>query len=800
MRPGGTGEISTDMMQVVNYEEEFNQELAPFLAKNRIAELGFDYHVAAIMGPQSSGKSTLLNMVFGTQFRTMDGDSGRYQVTQGVWLGRDATKGIIVMDLEGTDSRERGEDAASYERKSALFALALAEVLIVNIWTQDVGRFSAANLSLLKTVMELDMQLFFGGKDGAPTEEAGKPRMHKTRLLFVLRDHVTTPFERLCDTLRIDVDNIWNSITKPDAAVGTPLTDYFDLDFYALPHKVYEAAQFKVAGAELQRRFHDNELFLPEYSRGVAADDFATYADSVWETIRVNRELDIPTQKEMLAHVRCEQIGREAMLEVDDVLSPLRAALLPDPGGAPEIASALFGTMLAVVNSAVGHYESAAERYSPAVAAMKGTDLKSKISSDCKALFDAQINLVSDIAIRDFRASVSGVSDSPKAQSMSAPWENWGEVSSAARQSALESFDKECATKALSSSDAHGHPLAFAAPSAFAARKRLLTTLDVELERATADVTAKARSHCLATFRNAFKPPFTTVLDSASDDVWERASEVASTAWEKTLLDAQSVYGVKGLGLDAGSLEVAVEDDIKPACYESAIIDVKEVVGTPTSFLMRMTKRFEDAFRFDERGVPRHFGPTEDIEALFVAAREQGEKLVDLLGEVKLSGALTQLRISARSLSPEVKDPLIFQAHNREDLREKLKRQAGAVFMEAKRAQEAAKITTKIPIWVFAMILILGWNEVLMVLRSPALLLGIIFLLPLLYFGYALDAPTMLGPAIRVTLNPLLEKARAFLDEQSGGGAQAAPVNATMGTPMSTSSADSSNLNVAHRE
>ncbi|XP_070663069.1 BEACH domain-containing protein C2-like isoform X2 [Malus domestica] len=64
------------------------------------------------MGPQSSGKSTLLNHLFWTKFREMDAYGGRSQTTKGIWIAR--CVGIelctIAMDLEGTDGRERGED------------------------------------------------------------------------------------------------------------------------------------------------------------------------------------------------------------------------------------------------------------------------------------------------------------------------------------------------------------------------------------------------------------------------------------------------------------------------------------------------------------------------------------------------------------------------------------------------------------------------------------------------------------------------------------------------------------------
>ena len=45
------------------------------------------YAIISIMGPQSSGKSTILNKLFGTRFDVMDHTRGRHQVTTGIWIG-----------------------------------------------------------------------------------------------------------------------------------------------------------------------------------------------------------------------------------------------------------------------------------------------------------------------------------------------------------------------------------------------------------------------------------------------------------------------------------------------------------------------------------------------------------------------------------------------------------------------------------------------------------------------------------------------------------------------------------------
>ena len=61
----------------------------------------------------------------------------------------------LVMDLEGSDGRERGEDDTSFERQSALFALAVADVLLINMWAKDVGRETGAGKPLLKTIFQV---------------------------------------------------------------------------------------------------------------------------------------------------------------------------------------------------------------------------------------------------------------------------------------------------------------------------------------------------------------------------------------------------------------------------------------------------------------------------------------------------------------------------------------------------------------------------------------------------------------------------------------------------------------------
>jgi hypothetical protein len=100
----------------------------------------------------------------------MDALTGRHQTTRGIWLARSPkvpAPTTLVMDLEGSDGRERGEDDTSFERQSALFALAVADVVLVNMWAKDVGRETGAGKPLLKTIFQVNLKLFQVSPAGA---------------------------------------------------------------------------------------------------------------------------------------------------------------------------------------------------------------------------------------------------------------------------------------------------------------------------------------------------------------------------------------------------------------------------------------------------------------------------------------------------------------------------------------------------------------------------------------------------------------------------------------------------------
>lgn len=109
----------------------------------------------------------------------------------------------------------------------------------------------------------------------------------RTLLMFVIRDHVgATPLSNLEATLSADMQKIWDSLSKPAELADRKLSDYFDMIFTTLPHKILLPEKFESEIAELRKRFIDTSrsdyVFKPSYHKRIPADGVAHYMEGVW--------------------------------------------------------------------------------------------------------------------------------------------------------------------------------------------------------------------------------------------------------------------------------------------------------------------------------------------------------------------------------------------------------------------------------------------------------------------------------------------------------------------------------------
>ncbi|GAB2225614.1 hypothetical protein Droror1_Dr00006411 [Drosera rotundifolia] len=293
-----------DSFQLVDGDGIFDKDrLDKFTEKLKLANCGNSYSIISIIGPQSSGKSTLLNHLFGTNFNEMNATATRGQTTRGIWLARcsGSKRCTLVLDLEGTDGVERArtQDGAAFEKQSALFALAVSNIVLINISCKDIGLENAASRPLLRTVFEVMIRLF-------------SPR--RVTLMFVLRDKTRTPSGILEDMIHKDVKELWESIEKPQRFKQTELSKFFNVEAQILPNYEYCEEEFKEQVGIFRER-----LFLAleggEGSRDhqalVPGSEFSASAKEIWKCAKENKDFDVPSHQELIAGKRCADVITE---------------------------------------------------------------------------------------------------------------------------------------------------------------------------------------------------------------------------------------------------------------------------------------------------------------------------------------------------------------------------------------------------------------------------------------------------------------------------------------------------------
>ena len=157
-----------------------------------------------------------------------------------------------MFDIEGTDSEERGEDRMTFEQTTSLLALALADVLIINLWAHDIGRYHGSNYDLLERVLKVNLKLF--GQQGS----------HK-RLCLVIRDFSSKSDKEIYRKKMFDfLEGIWRNVYKDEQHKNAVLSDFFEIETNFLYHKEFEEPLFDQSCKDLAVRFdvgHEDSLF-----------------------------------------------------------------------------------------------------------------------------------------------------------------------------------------------------------------------------------------------------------------------------------------------------------------------------------------------------------------------------------------------------------------------------------------------------------------------------------------------------------------------------------------------------------
>jgi len=135
-----------------------------------------------------------------------------------------------------------------------------------------------------------------------------------------------------------------------------------------------------------------------------------------------------------------------------------------------------------------------------------------------------------------------------------------------------------------------------------------------------------------------------------------------------------------------------------------------------TGILTKLRTYFEERFRYDEQGVPRVWKPEDDIDGAFKKAKDATLELISLYA--KIAPHDPELAYTppedGESDAPGL---VVFSETKALELGARVRREADAHYVEAKRSTVAG--IAQIPYWIYGVLVVLGWNEAMLILFNP---------------------------------------------------------------------------------
>ena len=576
----------------------------------------------------------------------------------------------------------------------------------------------------------------------------------RSLLFFVIRDHLgTTPLANLRNTLIQDLSRIWSGLNKPPGLEKSKIEDYFDFAFSALPHKILQPERFVSEVARLGTRFRDGHrdlrrdalrsdqeleggVFLPEYHRRIPADGFSIYAEQVWDQIVNNKDLDLPTQQELMAQFRCDEISREVLIGFDETIIPFENKQAEGIRvGAPEVLGGLGAAMRTARLKTVKNFETEASRYHKGVYARKRTELESKIDARLKFLFQNQLSAAHKSGVRNFSDAVSAA---VKAGQKKGSYD-FADIVDREKKSALAKYDKEARAVLVEGApwSSYKQEISLYQKDLNEVSGRLRRD---EMRRLATRVERWVKSRLGESVGLEFNALGSGRGGSGAPESGERGEEkeIWDRIWEvfvKTVKEAERRFTDRAKSFDASPAEVDVglwRLRRKNWGVLRAKIEEEMMEG---NLLLKLRENFEDKFRYDEAGVPRIWRPTDDIEGIYTKARESTLTLIPLLSRFQSSHTslpppldtwIGPAPAEATAADEEDLTPIggvdeeegksleeemtVLTDAKRQDITTRFKKTADGVYVEAKRS--AIGGMTQVPLYFYGLLLALGWNEI----------------------------------------------------------------------------------------
>lgn len=311
-----------------------------------------------------------------------------------------------------------------------------------------------------------------------------------------------------------------------------------------------------------------------------------------------NKDIDVPTQREMLANFRCDELAEDAWT---DFMSCVRSELSETIERSGFVDN--FGAIAAdLVTQLLMAFDDASQFYHVGVRARKRAQLEVRAYEVLRPLFDSVLSALvtaqSDAYERTLSAHRSATDPAVAARA-------FAEDLKQLRQSAEASFRQRASAMLVVGSGWSTDPAveSFARSCAAIAQRERVSLIDALL------------AQLQTSMESQLDEALGELLESAASTMWAQVR----ACYQATLSQFTDRLQTFAAGLEASADElVEWRRRLQEASASSAQRRVKAVISHLGHL---MSKRYERRFKCDAQGVPRVWHSSEEIRAAYIAAR-----------------------------------------------------------------------------------------------------------------------------------------------------------------------------------
>lgn len=352
--------------------------------------------------------------------------------------------------------------------------------------------------------------------------------------------------------------------------------------------------------AQLKGRFSSgpDSLFAAK-TGNVPIDGLSIFLEQTWNTIRSQKELNLPDQREMVANYRCNEIKQEALDKVGPALQSLKMNSNSNlvPGFKEECEK--------IIKESVDYYDAEAYQYQKEVFGKIRQQIEDQIFKDLLLCFDSQLKILEARYLETFKASMKSAFKKDVAN------DDFHAVTEQYKEKAAAGFAAESRKLCLAGQDWEEHETKYAKALAHQMQEAIDVARDLEIQKLS-QLTVQATKETMEELING---PIYTL----KDDFWAEVNEPVKA---ELSLVIQNCRGILQSGFQARADEVAdfVDDFLKQMRRFTTDYVRKLFKDINTN----LSRRHKEEFQTDENGTQRNWVALEEhkIKELSLKARD----------------------------------------------------------------------------------------------------------------------------------------------------------------------------------